>query len=358
MTSKELDQILGAFELQAKRIIEEFLLSGRGELEIRQAIQALAEKVIAKDQTLQPYLPTIFRSVERWIKRATPLSAVLPGLKQALAASTEILTKPEDKVIVAILRKLHPGKSLPPKDTQRVLTYLANFKTTHPTTGSPRIANYSRQLINRVKDLARAQLDTVTSDPKARMRIFAKVELDLRHSEQLKMLERARESGQDLFWISAHTDCSKRCEPYQGKLVSLSLPAVNRKHETGKRVDGYKVYSLTSIISEVDRYGYQNNIIVGFNCRHHLIPWKGKSHRPEVEKRERVRNYRELVAKQRRMERSIRSLAYEYDLQLAKDTPEAKSLKRRLTAGKASYSDFIDRHGLVNESWRFSLYRL
>ena len=75
-----------------------------------------------------------------------------------------------------------------------------------------------------------------------------------------------------------------------------------------KRIDGNTVYSLKAVTSQVDKYGYTNNIIVGFNCRHKLVPYKKGSLPPTEYNAEEVKKQREINAKLREYEREIRKL--------------------------------------------------
>lgn len=125
--------------------------------------------------------------------------------------------------------------------------------------------------------LLTAQIEKLANMPikdyaqKSSLSIWARSEIDIRRQMHEKQIAVMIAKGDTVKRLSAHADCSKRCEPWQGKLVSLTLPAINERFETGTELNGEKVYSLKAITAVVDKYGYRNNIIVGFNCRHRLV---------------------------------------------------------------------------------------
>ena len=95
----------------------------------------------------------------------------------------------------------------------------------------------------------------------------AKVEIDVNNEIQQNMVKKAISTGEDLFRFSAHTNCSKRCEFYQGKVCSMSMKGIDSTHFTGNYTEnGEKIYSFWDIENQVDKWGYKNNIINGFNC--------------------------------------------------------------------------------------------
>ena len=151
---------------------------------------------------------------------------------------------------------------------QELSTYIKSNKIKYrmweQAKASVRVQNYPKQLDEYIGNFAKETI--ITSEPgKKGITLWQKAELDVRYSHQMEMLEDCKNSGNDLFWISSHPDCSKRCEKWQGKLVSISKHATMSGFRVGK-VDGHWVYSLTDIMAQKDKYGYNNNIICGFNC--------------------------------------------------------------------------------------------
>lgn len=204
---------------------------------------------------------------------------------------------------------------------------------------------------NALKNLNRNEL--VYSDKgKKPITLWQKTELDIRHNEQMKMVENAKNSGYDLWWLSSHANCSKRCEPYQGKLVSLTLSSIDNTFFTGKVVDGIKVYSFTDIENQIDKYGYKNNIINGFNCRHRMWKYEKNGVRPKKYSENGVNKVRNLENIQREMERAIRRKKSAYETTKYVYPEQAKKLKQEIKTLTYQYKEFCNKYGLVREDYR------
>lgn len=129
-------------------------------------------------------------------------------------------------------------------------------------------------------------------------------EMEIRYQHQVGELERLKANGTRFVWIEPHSNCSKRCEKYQGKLYSLD--------KTNGHIDGEYFMPLEVATSNpADRYTtkagitYQNGCITGFNCRHRLIPYR-KGNKPAAIPAKVVERQRRIEEEQRQMEREIR----------------------------------------------------
>ncbi len=238
---------------------------------------------------------------------------------------------------------------VPSENIQKPIDYVKDLTILEK--GSPTEKYYPTLINNALKNLNRREL-VYSDNGKKPISLWQKTELDIRHEEQMKMVQRAIDSGHDLWWLSSHANSSERCEPWQGKLVSLSLPPIDNSFWTGKVVDGHKVYSFNAIENVVDKYGYKNNIINGFNCRHKLIKYvKGKDEPIHYDKND-VDQVRKLEKIQREMERAIRKKKTELATTELVDKDKAKKLKRQIRGLTAQYRDFCYKHGLVREDYR------
>ena len=197
-----------------------------------------------------------------------------------------------------------------PKEMLRVLSSrkpleYSKRKTWEKVHGEPNCQAYATKLEKRLEEMARSDPKAVTIG-KRPISAWAKAELDLRNEEQMDKLEKLIKHGYRLCWLSSHADCSDRCAPWQGKLVDIvhysDLPSCRMPYKK----EGHTVYSLRSIMEKVDEYGYKNNIINGFNCRHHLIPYAKGSKPPKKFPKKAVEREREINATLRAMEREIR----------------------------------------------------
>lgn len=127
-------------------------------------------------------------------------------------------------------------------------------------------------------------------------------EIHVRHDYQQASIEQMRAAGVKLVWASTHIDCSPRCFPWQGKLYSLD-------GTYGTTVSGISYIPIEVAINVpyTTRAGktYMNGLL-GFNCRHRLIPYKDEQVPPKGHtKAQTVRAY-QLDLQQRAMEREIR----------------------------------------------------
>lgn len=214
--------------------------------------------------------------------------------------------------------------------------------------GSPNVAWYDREL---KKTMERLAADPVTTyEPgKKPISLWQKAELETRYDHQMKMLDDLRASGVQYAWTSSHPNCSKRCAPWQGKLMSLDQASQGPNFKVGI-IDGHTVYSLQDIMAQVDKYGYNNNIICGFNCRHKLIPYQPGKNPPEKYTAKEVAQERKIEMRMREMEREIRKLK----------TNEILSIKigdmKSAAAYKAQWKDLFARYKALCEKNGYAWY--
>ena len=100
--------------------------------------------------------------------------------------------------------------------------------------------------------------------------------------------------------MPTQADCSDRCAPWQGKVYSLD-------GTSGVTDDGRKFVPLEQA---TDHYyttkagkTYKNGLL-GFNCRHFLIPYKKGYRFPKPNAKEERKEY-EITKKQRQLERNV-----------------------------------------------------
>lgn len=169
------------------------------------------------------------------------------------------------------------------------------------TPNSTQFENVQRVLAKKLREIAVME-PKPDYETNVNLRNVAEMETRLQH--QNKMLDTLRSNNVRLVWIEPHSNCSKRCEKYQGKLYSLD--------GTSGKVDGEDYKPLTFATNNpADKYTtkagitYQNGCILGFNCRHKLIPYE-KGNKPREIPGNVIRRQRHLEEEQRRMEREIR----------------------------------------------------
>ena len=129
-------------------------------------------------------------------------------------------------------------------------------------------------------------------------------EIHVRHDYQQASIEQMRANGVKLVWASTHVDCSPRCFPWQGKLYSLD----GTSGTTDKGVS-YQPLEVAVNVPYTTRAGktYMNGLL-GFNCRHRLIPYKDEQEAPKGYTKAQTERAYQLDLQQRAMEREIRRL--------------------------------------------------
>jgi hypothetical protein len=206
--------------------------------------------------------------------------------------------------------------------------------------GYPNADDYTKQVHDAIKELASNQ----------GFNLLPKVEIDLRHKKQMEDIDDFVKNGELIKRISQHASCSKRCEKWQGKLIHLTAPA-KHGYDTGIRYNGEIVYSFQAIINKVDKYGYKNNVIVGFNCRHHLnhadTPQQDEYTKEEIEENRRIND------KMRQMERYIRNCKLKDKLSIDKQTKSKwLGLAREMTK---KYIKFAEDNKIAWYPWRLRI---
>lgn len=129
----------------------------------------------------------------------------------------------------------------------------------------------------------------------------SQMEMHKRHEDNVDMVDKLKERT-DLVIVDSHANCSKRCAFWQGKVLSLS-------NKSGMTEDGKKIYPLkdaTDVYVTTKSGRVWKNGLLGFNCRHKLIPYKPGMRQPTVSEEVRQKQYA-IDEQQRLYERQIRS---------------------------------------------------
>jgi hypothetical protein len=203
-----------------------------------------------------------------------------------------------------------------------------------------------------LKELATYGLQTDYVSGQTPMSLFAKLEMVNRYKNNMEQLSEKLDSGEEVVRFSQHRDPSERCAPWQGKAVHLLLPAVNAKFETGLRLPtGEAIYSYRAITTQVDAYGWKNNIHVGFNCRHSLKNIEDR--KPDPYTVEEIKRGRKANAYLRNLERQIRNLKKKYALIIG-DNPR-REMRYKIDEATANYYKFAKENKVVAYGWRLEV---
>ena len=160
--------------------------------------------------------------------------------------------------------------------------------------------DYFDKNIRPVMDKLTKQYPIDVDDVKGRMSLRSKAELEVRHQHNLDMVQSLKDKGHKLVICSTHADASDRCAPWQGRVYSLD-------GTSGVTDDGRKYVPLEVA---TDHYyttkagkTYKNGLL-GFNCRHFLIPYKTGYRFPKPNAEEERKQY-DITKRQRELERNV-----------------------------------------------------
>lgn len=126
-------------------------------------------------------------------------------------------------------------------------------------------------------------------------------EMEVRYQSHKDSIENLKAKGVKLVIASTHADCSERCAKWQGKVFSLD-------GTYGTTDDGrpYEPLENATDVYYTTKAGktYKNGLL-GFNCRHFLIPYKSGYRFPKPNVNEERRQYG-ITLRQRELERQVR----------------------------------------------------
>lgn len=128
--------------------------------------------------------------------------------------------------------------------------------------------------------------------------LLGKAERDARYNSQKDRIDNYRASGVKLVIADTHSDCSDRCKEWQGRVYSLD--------GTSGRTEEGKQYVPLEVATNAVFKGHVNGLLLGYNCRHNIVPYKTGMQPNRVSEKERKRQ-NEITAQQRQFEREIRN---------------------------------------------------
>ena len=106
----------------------------------------------------------------------------------------------------------------------------------------------------------------------------------------------------------------------------------------------------------IDYWGWNNNIIIGFNCRHRLIPFKPGHVPPTKYDDKEIAQQRDIEIKIREMERKIRLLKTKEHLYNKSGDKKTASVYRNLwTKLEKFYKQFCEKNGYAYQPYRIEI---
>lgn len=209
--------------------------------------------------------------------------------------------------------------------------------------GAAIIADYDKRVKEQVRLLAAdpAQATPVDKNGKT-LSLRNLVEMEVRYEANNKDIDNLKAEGVDLVWTSSHADASPRCEPWQGRLYSLS-------GKSGQTASGEHYTPF----DEARNANGGNSIISGYNCRHRIIEYVPGTKAPKEYDAKTIRQENYVNNKQRQFERDIRNLKVEERLARASGNDEyAHELRQTWQAKRDQYIDFSHGNNRPYYLWR------
>ncbi len=258
-------------------------------------------------------------------------------------------------VALALVKKIWNSEGA--RDKQRAFEQLQSFEPSlarlppiqfESGTGNSRrwglpLNEYMKTYMERVNSTCNMLAKDVAKDSDG-LGLRLKSELYVRHRWQQDNLDRLKESGARLVWISSHVNCSERCQPYQGKLYSTD-------GTSGTTEDGH---SYVPLETATDRYAmtkggktYKNGTLTGFGCRHYTITYTPRGVTPEVFDDSEVEKARAIEKEQRRLEREIYHARENYYAWRGNNNETAKKFYRRAAEKKKEYIEFCQQNEIA-----------
>lgn len=199
--------------------------------------------------------------------------------------------------------------------------------------------NYVRQNVQPALDRLAKQFALDPDDMSGRNSLRNRAEMEVRFEAQREQLEGFRNSGVNLVICSTHADCSERCRQWQGKVYSLD-------NTYGRTDDGrsYQPLENATDIYYTTKAGktYKNGLL-GFNCRHFLVPYKTGYHFFKPNAAYERREYA-ITEEQRRLERQVRKWRTEAIEAKGQNPTRYKFAKAKAEAWNKAYIDFSMKH--------------
>ena len=166
-----------------------------------------------------------------------------------------------------------------------------------------------------------------------------RAEMEVRYQSHEDNINDLKGKGVKLVIASSHADCSDRCRKWQDRVYSLD-------GTYGTTSDGRKYVPLeeaTDIFYTTKAGKTYKNGLLGFNCRHFLIPYEKGYRFPKVSVAV-ERNEYEITEKQRYMEKQIRNWRTKAVYYKGVDKNAYKNAKAKVNDWYDKYMAFSKEH--------------
>ena len=205
------------------------------------------------------------------------------------------------------------------------------------------LKKFSKEYINKhIKPIVNVLTQQRAMDPDdvvGRNSLRNRAEMEVRYFEHQENIKDLKNEGHRLVIASSHADCSERCAPWQGRVFSLD-------HTSGTTDDGRKFVPLemaTDVYYTTKKGKTYKNGLLGFNCRHYLVPYKSGFRFPKPNVAEERKQY-EITKRQRELERQVIKWKIEAITNKGIDQDRYKFARSKVVEWNNAYIDFSKRH--------------
>ena len=161
--------------------------------------------------------------------------------------------------------------------------------------------DYMERNVKPALDRLAAQQARDPDDVSGRNTLRNRAEMEVRYQAHQDEIAGFKARGVNLVICSTHADCSARCAPWQGRVYSLN--GTYGTTDDGRRYEPLE--NATDILYTTKAGKTYKNGLLGFNCRHYLVPYKSGYRFPKPNVVEERREY-EITQEQRRLEANVR----------------------------------------------------
>lgn len=322
-----------AVQTKLKILIRDDVFAGRTQAETNakalKIIRQYSSKILAL-QSRKEFETSLAQSFLRWYSKFAALYEAL----QRFSAINQNLVE-------------NVNSMLPPGERFEGITFDESVRNvvTDNARGSPYIAEYQKEVkkefSNLLKDLAKEDAKTPSGGS---LRNVAEVKVRWQANE--RDLKNMLKAGVRLVWSSSHVDASIRCTPWQGRLYSLD--------GTSGIEDGIPYEPLENAMLGTKKDG---NGLLGYNCRHRLIPYQKDNEPPRDYTEEEMKHARYVDQTQRRLEREIRAKKTEAYLNRGIDSKKSKELFAEARDLSDKYRKFSEDNGTTAFMYRTQVMR-
>ena len=325
-----------------KITIKDGVLSGSPSYTIKAKIREIIDKALQliNSATLRENARI---SLMQFAERAyMTLRNVLPNPTMSLAVYLLAKSINERRLTGKLTREAEYYIPSSHAERQAVRT-LSNGGYFHTTAKGIPLQEFQKTYIDRVSkalsDIASQNaLDADDLTRRNSLRNFA--EMQVRYERHLEEIQKLKNDGVKLVVCSVHADCSDRCKEWQGRVYSLD-------GTYGITEDGREYVPLevaTDVYYTTKKGKRYKNGLLGFNCRHRLLPYKVGMLIPTVSEEERKREDA-ITKRQRELERTVIRWREEALMQKGVNAVEYKKARVNAINANKRYQEYSKTNG-------------